>query len=1001
MKRLLGAASLAIALAALPGSHVLHAQSTGTVAGRVTDAATGVPLQNVQVSISALGTGAITDAEGRYVINDVPTGSVTVTAELIGRERASRTVTVAAGATAVADFALAENALALDAIVVTGTAGGTQRRAVGNVVSSVNAEAVMATVPITTMDQLMGQRTTGLMMMPGGGNVGTGSAVRIRGVSSMSLSNDPIVYIDGVRMESDPRRGPGQRGGSAVSRLNDLNPNDIASIEVIKGPAAATLYGTEASNGVIQIITKRGQTGEPSFDVSMRLGQNWLWDPESRADLRWGRTPDGDLISFNPYLHEIENGNGPIWDNGLMTGMAASVRGGTDAVRYFASGSYDDDEGVVPWNTSKRLGLRTNVEMTLNDKFTLRTSAAYIQSRVRLPAAAIDVDPFSQLIWASPLKAGSGSRGFYSSPPEEWSDMESLAQNDRTTLSTELRFQPVSWSTHRLIAGFDLNDETESSLWPRQPEGANHFFGNLGLGSKNVARGSSRVLTLDYAGSADISMSDFVLTPSVGFQYFRRESEFISASGQDFPAVPITTVTGGAIRNGGETLVENATVGVYVQQQVGWKNRLFATVALRADDNSAFGAEFDAAIYPKASLAWVVHEEPFWSFDWVSQLRLRAALGAAGQQPSTFAAARLYTPTVGFGDQPALEPSAFGNPQLKPERGEELELGFDASFLDGRITVEYTRFDRTIRDAIVNRPLSPSSGFSGSQIVNIGEVSAWGNEIGASSRVLDFGSFAWDLDTQLSTMGNRIVDLGGTEFIGAGGQAQHRVGFSLADIFMHKIVSADIDEGGFVTEALCDGGTGTGDREQGGAVIPCADAHQVLWGHSQPTWQFGVGSGFTLRDRVKLYARVEGVGGHWQSNTEVRAQHNLGLSKPVLERIDPMLMAYRSIENDATGMYRADFLRLREVSASYNLTDALAGRLGARGGMVSVGMRNVMMLWTKEEGWGTPRNGSIRVPLADMMVWDPEITSTGNLANNYQTVMPPTASITLNVRLQY
>jgi hypothetical protein len=559
----------------------------------------------------------------------------------------------------------------------------------------------------------------------------------------------------------------------------------------------------------------------------------------------------------------------------------------------------------------------------------------------------------------------------------------------------------VSWSTHRIIAGFDLNDETESSLWPRQPEGSSHFFGNLGLGSKNVTRGSSRVLTFDYAGSADISMSDFVLTPSIGFQYFRRESEFISASGQDFPAVPITTVTGGAVRTGGENLVENATVGVYVQQQVGWKNRLFATAAVRADDNSAFGTEFDAAIYPKVSLAWVVNEEPFWSLDWVSQFRLRAAWGAAGQQPSTFDAARLYTPTVGFGDQPALEPSAFGNPQLKPERGEELELGFDASLLDGRITVEYTRFDRTIRDAIVNRPLPPSSGFSGAQIVNIGEVSAWGNEVGVRALMLESDNFAWDLDMQLSTMGNRIVDLGGTEFIGAGGQAQHRVGFSLADVFMYKIESAEIDAGGFVTEALCDGGTGTDDREQGGAVIPCADAHQVLWGHSQPTWQFGVGSGFALWDRLKLYARVEGVGGHWQSNTEVRAQHNLGLTKPVLERIDPMLMAYRGIENDATGAYRADFLRLREVSASYNLTDALAGRLGARSGMLSVGMRNVMMLWTKEEGWGTPRNGSIRVPLADMLIWDPEVSSTGDLANNYQTVMPPTASITLSVRLQY
>src|SRR5690606_6718756 len=241
--------------------------------------------------------------------------------------------------------------------------------------------------------------------------------------------------------------------------------------------------------------------------------------------------------------------------------------------------------------------------------------------------------------------------------------------------------------------------------------------------------------------------------------------------------------------------------------------------------------------------------------------------------------------------------------------------------------------------------------------------------------VVERDNFAWEIDTQLATMGNRIVDLGGVEFIGAGGQAEHRVGFSLADVFMYRIVSAEIDEGGFVTEALCDAGRGVGGKEQGGAIVPCDQADKVLWGHSQPTWQFGLGTGFTLWNRLRLYARIE--------------------------RNDPMLMAYREIENDATGMYRADFLRLREVSATYTLTDRLSRLLGAQSGSVSVGMRNVMMLWTRAHGWGTPRNGSIRVPIADMIVWDPEVTSTGQLANNYQTVMPPTASLTFTVRLRY
>jgi len=984
------------------GSTSLEGQTTGSVTGQVTNQATGAPLANVQVTVGVAGLGGLTGNDGRFALASVPAGEVVVRVQMIGFTPAERTVTVVPGQPAVVNFQLASRALDLDGIVVTGTAGGTQRRALGNVVSSLDAEAVMQQSPVANMDQMLAQRTPGLMMTPGGGNVGTGAAVRIRGVSSLSLGNEPIVYIDGIRMDSDPRRGPGQRGGSNVSRLNDLNPNDIASIEVIKGPAAATLYGTEASNGVIQIITKRGQSGSPRFDVSFRAGQNWLWAPEERSDLRWARqTGTGELISFNPYRHEIENGAGPIWTNGNMLGFSASLRGGTDAVRYFLSGSLDDDTGVVPWNTSERISLRSNTEILLTEKLTLQTGASFIRSRIRLPASNINVDPFSQIIWASPAKANSATRGFYTSPPDVWDQMESLAENDRTTVSGELRYSPAPWTTHRLVAGLDSNNETEAGLWPRQPEGAPNFFGNLGLGQKNVVRRNARVLTLDYSGSAEIARGDMVLTPSVGFQYFRRESEVITAQGAQFPAVPITTVTGGAVRTAGETFVENSTVGVYLQQQVAWNNRLFATAAVRADDNSAFGTDFDAAIYPKLSFAWVIHEEPFWSLGWVDQLRVRGAWGAAGQQPSTFDAARLYSPTVGRDDSPGLQPSAFGNPALKPERGEELELGFDASFLGGRLSLEYTLYDRRIKDAIVNRPLPPSTGFSGSQIVNIGEIKAGGHEIALNAQMVEGRRVSWDLDVQFATMSNEILALGGVEFIGAGGQARHREGYSIADIFMRKIVSAEIDGGGFVTQALCDGGAGRDGVSQGGAVVPCSQAPQVLWGRSQPTWQFGLGSAWTLGNNLRINARVEGNGGHWQSNTEIRAQHNLGISRGVLERTDPMLMAYRAIENDATGMYRADFLRLREISASYTLAEALVGRVGAQSGSLSVGMRNVMMLWTKEEGWGTPRNGSIRVPLADMLSWDPEVSSTDQLANNYQTVMPPTASLTFTVRLGY
>lgn len=198
-------------------------------------------------------------------------------------------------------------------------------------------------------------------------------------------------------------------------------------------------------------------------------------------------------------------------------------------------------------------------------------------------------------------------------------------------------------------------------------------------------------------------------------------------------------------------------------------------------------------------------------------------------------------------------------------------------------------------------------------------------------RVLQGRRFGWELGTQLASNGNRILDMGGIQSLtipNGGGQAQHRVGFSIADMFLYKVVSAKIDASGAVLEALCDGGTGRAGLEMGGAPVPCAQAPRVLWGHTQPTWQAGVNSAVTLFSNLRLYARVDGNGGHVQSNTEIRALHNQGSTLAVIRRDDPFLQVYRAIEADAVGTYQAGFLRLRELSASYTLPPRLAGREG-------------------------------------------------------------------------
>ncbi|WP_396222474.1 TonB-dependent receptor plug domain-containing protein, partial [Gemmatimonas sp.] len=499
----MGALALFACALALPAPLVAQAQAT--VAGQVTDSLSKRPLVGAEVTVvSEAGTvagSARAGENGRYTIVTTSVGAVTLRVRLVGYAADSRRLTLRAGETVTANFQLAERTAQLDQMIVTGTAGVTQRRAIGNVVNTVDASKVLETAPARSVEQLLGQRTPGLIVLPATGQVGTGAQLRVRGASSLSLSNDPLVFIDGIRMDASASRGPTQRGGAGASRLNDINPQDIESIEVIKGPAASTLYGTEASNGVIQIITKRGKAGRPKLDFTTRQGENWLANPEGRTGLLWGRNPAGELFSVNLYEYERENGAGPIFSNGRNQGYTANLSGGTDASRYFLSTAYDNDVGIVPWNYDKKFSTRVNADIAAGNTLRLSGSVGYVRARTRLAQPAIDVDPFSQVVWGNPLTLTSGRRGFQASPPESWSTVESRADVDRTTLSLRANYNPKTWFTHRLNTGLDIGAENNWLLYPRQPLGANDFLGSNGLGTKNVNRNIRTLLTLDYAGS--------------------------------------------------------------------------------------------------------------------------------------------------------------------------------------------------------------------------------------------------------------------------------------------------------------------------------------------------------------------------------------------------------------------------------------------------------------------------------------------------------------------
>ena len=998
-RRTLVAALLSLigaSVAAQPG-----AAQAGTVTGVVTSAQNGQPLPAAQVYIEALDLGVLTQANGRYVLQNVPAGVHQLAVQRIGYRITSASVTVAAGASVVQNFTVNEEALQLDELVVTGTAGGSQRRAVGNLVAAVDVSDLGAAAPIATVEDALLGRTPGVSLMPST-TAGGGSKIRIRGHSSLALAGDPIIYVDGVRL-NDNRTNVGRYENK--SRLSDFDPNTIESIEIIKGPAAATLYGTEASNGVIQIVTKRGQAGAPVFEFSTEVGQNYwpmwsgynryTWTPNPNMGCTPQTTPcasEDQLFGFRHADSSRELGFQYPWINGLVQRYSGAVRGGTESFRYSFALNRADEEGVVRWNSDERNSITANIGVTASEQLSLNLSGGYYQGTNHpadsfwggdygwggVPTGYFNADGTRRVCGdrVTPECPQPQDRGWRDGGPERYDPKRysNTIQSKRSTWSLQANLNVTEWLSHRLTLGMDNIYERTESL--RVREGTDFWWGIDGLeGDKQVSTLDAPVYTVDFSGTATFRVMDERVgtSTSYGIQYYSKTNRRMNSQGENFLAPALTTVSAGAVRNGGESFVENTTLGLYLQEQLDWENRIFLTAAVRGDDNSAFGTNYSAAIYPKVSATWVVHEESFFNIDWMDQLRLRGAWGQAGKQPDAFAASRLYTTQTGAGGVPTVSPAQFGNPDLGPEKGEELEVGFDASFLEGRIGTTFTYYNRTTKDAIIGRTIPPSlwpgnaGDFSGGlQYVNIGEIKGWGTETTVTAQVIPEGPVRLDVDLAFTTQGNEISDMAGIPRIQEGRARAHVEGFPIAAANDYRVLSAEwvceinancpaSGPRGQVTNEMCDGGTGKKGLEWGGQPVPCAEAPQLHWGPTDPTRMVNFTPTVTLFDDWRLTANFDVQWGHWVAADYATARYSSHPSAKLYWLQDDLLgMAYINVTRNGLGYHKAGFAKMREMSLAYTLPTDLAARIGASSANIRVGVRNAWRIWLQQKNTGDP-----------------------------------------------
>ena len=964
LRRLLAAF---LTMAALPAA--AWAQAT-TILGQVIDAATRQGLANVQVFVVNTNRGAITTEDGRYRITGVTPGQVQVRAARIGYAALTQTVAATAGTEVTLDFALQVTATRLEEVTTLAT-GETQRaRESGNVIGKITpAEVPLAATP--TMSSLINGRVAGVTVLQHSGTTGTSQRIRIRGANSVNLANDPLLIVDNVRVNSSAASLSFGIGGQSTGRLNDINPEDIESIEILKGPAASALYGTAAANGVIQITTKKGRAGKTRWNGFAERGtleKNTDFPANYNsynggsasptfcfaADVAAGFCPAQDSLSIVDPLNDT-----PPFRTGNRTKAGLSAAGGSDVVTYFLSGDWEEEDGIFKNNFLKRFNVRSNIGANLRQDLNVSANLGYLTSNLRLP---INDNATTGFLGNGLLANGirnPTTDNFLTFRNEQLEALHNNQDIDRFIGAGNATFQPFSWLRVLGTGGVDYLTRHDAFLVPPNVLSQTQNTLNNRIGS----RFSNRLQIYNYTanGSATATFDlfqNFRSTTSAGAQFTRELFTATNCFGRN--VITGTESCNAALTNLAidEDNIDNKTLGFFGSQQFAWRDRMFLTLALRGDQNSAFGTDFGWATYPAFSASWVVSEEPFFPRSRVlNSVRFRAAYGESGLRPGVRDAQTFFDPVavnVAGSEVAGFSVGGLGDATLKPEKSREWEGGIDLGIWDDRIGAEITYYNKKSRDALIQTLTPPSAGAPNSIFRNIGTVRNDGWEALVRTRLLSLAQLSWEATLNYSSNGNELEKLVVDPIIfGLGGNTQrHEEGLALGGYWDHKFTFEDANSDGII-----------------GYDEVTIEPEQSYIGNPLPRREVSLNTTVTIMRYLAVTAQLDHKGGFFQYNStgEFRCStffncqelydRNTPLDKQARAIASTGFAGDGSIFTFAGYMERADFVKLRELSFTLTAPQSWASRARLRGLSLTVAGRN-LKTWTDYTGFDPEVNFS-------------------------------------------
>ena len=839
--------------------------ATGIVVGRVTDSASGVGLGGASVKIQGTKLSVVTSDSGHFTLKDVPPGQQVLSVRLFSYRSVERTVTVVDSGRTTVRIVMVPVPTVLSGVVTTVT--GRQRKVeVGNDITTLNVDSIRQVAPITSVTDLLETRVPGLTVLHTSGNPGDPSRIRLRGASSISGNNDPVVIVDGIRVyanQSDSRNqnlAALQAGGitglysyanstegySVPSPLDQIDPSSIETIEVLKGPSASALYGSDAATGVIVITTKHGRAGPTRWSAELGAGMNYEPGSWPINYYRFGQfgfennnngngsTSTSSLCAWNDLtcttdsivpFQALNDPRYTVLSHGSDQTVSLTVSGGVPTMQYSLTGSAAGDVGLLklPESEQRRYEtfygpipnwmVRPDNYQTWGVSGQLMVQPA-VATRVTLQSSLFNSNQQTSSLQGAILQL----EGEYLYPDSLLSTP--LLQNEfqratsaslTSTNAVTVSWQPVSWLPLSATGGLNTMQRTDQTLIPYGVNNQN--FGNLlyqnagdTTGDYGIGRGTSQTKTL----TAGTVIPLYLITLAVGGQLTSQSTADVSAhTTQLAPGVIVPTTFPTASSSFGQTTTAASTYGWYVEPRLNVASKFFVSPGFRLDGGSASGANAGLTAFPKIDLSYVAVDQSR-PRGLLTLLRPRLAFGLAGTQPDPTQKLRLLN--VGGGQVAPLNDSAvvpvvnvntLGNTQLRPERSREVEGGADAEFWRGRVTLTATQYDKVTYDAILGIPVAPSVGNvydAGTIYKNIGEVQNTGTELTATVQVFQSRALGWTVGGNFSNDKNVVVRLNpGVSTIDEGNGTRIAAGYPLSGRWAQPIVAfADVNHDGII-----------------------------------------------------------------------------------------------------------------------------------------------------------------------------------------------------------